>query len=296
MSSQFSRAALEALANVITGGPGNAHFFPYGLYRSGYELECFFQILGYDVELGKTSRVPWTLDRLIEINNMPDGFQRIAEIIEQALDPRDYAAKYDPTDPVQVHTPDSYHKDAEYLSNVLKYDQLELYFDGTRYRVGSTGEFAPALGALAEVLDRLNLEACRKDFSRALARADNDPDGAATSASSMLESVCKSILDHLGKPYPKDESLAKLYHAVATELNLGVDQHSKEQIKRVLGALANVVYGIGTIRTQKGDAHGRGSSYQGLEPRHSRLVINAASTAALFLVETYLKRSKGEVT
>lgn len=294
MSHQFSQAALEALANVITGGPGNVYDFPYGLYRSGYELERFFRALGYDVRLERASRVPWTLERLIEINDMPDGFQRIAEIVERALDPRDYATKHDPSNPVQVHTPDSYHKDAEYLSTVLKYDQLELYFDGTRYRVRSIGELSPVLDALAEVFDTLNLETCRRDFDRALARAEDDPDGAATSASSMLESVCKSILDHLGKPYPKDKSIAKLYHAVAAELNLGVDQHSEEQIKRVLGALANVAYGIGTIRTQKGDAHGRGLLYRGLESRHSRLVINAASTVALFLVETYLRHSKTE--
>jgi hypothetical protein len=156
------------------------------------------------------------------------------------------------------------------------------------------GGLSSAPDALPGVFDALGLDACRKDFDRAFAQAEHDPDAAATSASSMLESVCKSILDRLGKPYPKDKIIAKLYRAVADELNLGVDQHSEAQIKRVLGGLSNVVYGVGAIRSQKGDAHGRGLSFRGLAPRHSRLVINAASTVALFLVETYLERTQEE--
>jgi hypothetical protein len=286
MPSRFSRAALDALANVITGGPGNALDFPYGLYRSGYELERFFRALGYDVRFGADSRVPWTQDRLAETSAQPDGFERIARIVETVLDARAYATNQEPSSAVRAGPPDACRRDAEYLSSVFRYDQLKLQFDGVKYRLHEAAELTPALGKLSDTFDDLSMDSCRRDFGRALTRADNDPDGAATSASSMLESVCKSVLDRLGKPHPKDQSIAKLYGSVASELNLGVDQHSQEQIKRILGAMANVVYGIGTIRTQKGDAHGRGLSYRGLEPRHSRLVINAACTVALFLVET----------
>jgi hypothetical protein len=240
------------------------------------------------------SCVPWTLDRLLEINDLPNSYERIVEIVERALDPRGYALGYDPADPVSEHSPDSYHKDADYLKSVFKYDGLGLCLDGERYRVHTLGGLSPAPDALREVFDALGLDACRKDFDRAFAQAEDDPDAAATSASSMLEGVCKSILDHLGEPYPKDQSIAKLYRAASDALDLGVDQYSKEQVKRVLGGLGNVVYGVGTIRTQKGDAHGRGLSFRGLAPRHSRLVINAASTVALFLVETYLERTRGE--
>lgn len=153
------------------------------------------------------------------------------------------------------------------------------------------GQVGTAIGHLHSYIETNGLDACEKDFRRALSSADTDPDQALASASSLLESVCKSILDDLCVPYPRQQAITGLVSEVARALNLSPDQHADAEIKRVLGGLASVASGIGVIRTKFSAAHGRGSSQARLWARHARLSINAASAISLFLLETH--REKG---
>ena len=41
------------------------------------------------------------------------------------------------------------------------------------------------------------------------------------------------------------------------------------------------------MRTHGGDAHGREKGFRRIDPRIARLAINAASSLALFLIETW---------
>jgi len=70
-------------------------------------------------------------------------------------------------------------------------------------------------------------------------------------------------------------------------LNLSPNRVDIEpDIKRILGGLANVSRGIGSLRTHCGDAHGRGKGVQRIDSRIARLAIHSASTVALFFLET----------
>ncbi|WP_446686926.1 abortive infection family protein [Paracoccus niistensis] len=48
--------------------------------------------------------------------------------------------------------------------------------------------------------------------------------------------------------------------------------------------------GVGSLRTHGGDAHGRERGYARIDARIARLSIHAASTAALFLIETWQRK------
>jgi hypothetical protein len=48
----------------------------------------------------------------------------------------------------------------------------------------------------------------------ALASAENDPEDAVTSACSVVESVCRSVLIELGLPLPQKKDIQGLYQAV----------------------------------------------------------------------------------
>lgn len=281
MAEGFSPQTIMALAEVVTGGPGFSRTPPIGIYRSGREIVRFFRRLGYDVSLGKTSRVPFTEDLLAEINRRPDGYERILAVIERLLDPRDYVGSEEKLTAVVDH-----------LNDYLKFDGLEIRLYGQQYKLFSLGKAAPVVSILETTFVDLSLDACRQDFERALSVTDSDPAGALTSACSTLESVAKSILDQMHKPYPKDQSIQSLVRAVMQELDLAPEQDAEAEIKRVLGGLANVAAGIGVLRTKYGTAHGRGLYHRGLEPRHAALTVNAASTVSLFLLETYLKRKE----
>src|SRR3546814_2893669 len=58
-------------------------------------------------------------------------------------------------------------------------------------------------------------------------------------------------------------------------------------IRQTLSGLTSVAKGIGALRTHGGDAHGREKGFRRIDARIARLAVNAASTLALFLIETW---------
>ena len=54
-------------------------------------------------------------------------------------------------------------------------------------------------------------------------------------------------------------------------------------VRQILSGLATVIGGVGALRTHGGDAHRREKDY-------TRLSIHAASTATLFLIETWQRK------
>lgn len=177
----------------------------------------------------------------------------------------------------------------KYLNKYLRFDGFELTKIGAAYHLIEAGGIAPVIESFAKKAIYLSLPNVKADFERAVSCVDSDPEGAITSACSTLESVAKSILDDLEKPYPRDQSIQPLVVTTLGELKLAPDQYSEAEIKRVLGSLINIAAGIGVLRTKYGDAHGRGKKFAQLLPRHARLAVNAASTIGLFLLETYLE-------
>ncbi len=274
---KFSPQYIDALAECITGGSGSSSAPSIGIYLTGYEIVRFFRSLGYDINSLEGSRVPFTQDFLNQINHEENSFKQIIRITERLLDPRDYINREDKLENV-----------VNYLNKYLQYDGFELTKIGAAYHLIEAGGTAPVIESFAEKAIYLSLPNVKADFERAVSSVDSDPGGAITSACSTLESVAKSILDDLGKPYPRDQSIQPLVLTTLRELKLAPDQYSKAETKRILGGLINIAAGIGVLRTKYGDAHGRGKEFAQLLSRHARLAVNAASTVGLFLLETYL--------
>jgi hypothetical protein len=127
-------------------------------------------------------------------------------------------------------------------------------------------------------------------WTKALDRRNSDPDGAITAARSLLETVCKHILDESGVAYDEKADLPKLYGMTAQQMNLAPSQHSDESIKRILGGCHAVVDGLAGLRNRLGDAHGKGSAHVKVSGRHAALAVNLAGPVAAFLVETWEER------
>jgi len=166
-------------------------------------------------------------------------------------------------------------------------------------------EFAPLTefaetrhdGAAAESV-RSALRRCSPDdvhrlWEKALERRDRDPDGAITAARTLLEAVCRFVLDDQKAPYPDDADLPKLYSMAAHSLKLAPEQHQEDLFKRILGSCQAVVIGLGTLRNKLSDAHGRSIRQVRPSPRHAAIAVNLAGSMATFLVETYEHHRKG---
>ena len=124
-----------------------------------------------------------------------------------------------------------------------------------------------------------------------MARKGADPEGAITAARTLLETVCKHVLDQQGIAYQPTDDLPKLWKACAESLNLAPSQHTLEPFKQVLGGCTSVVQGLGTVRNRIGDAHGQGRRPVRPKPRHAALAVDLAGAMATFIVATFNDRS-----
>jgi hypothetical protein len=149
---------------------------------------------------------------------------------------------------------------------------------------------APADQSVGEALSSFDTEGAHAAWQKALARRHTDPDGAITAARSLLETVCKGILERQSIPYQENADLPKLYQLAAESLNLAPSQHTEETFKAILGSCQQVVNRLGNLRNAIGDAHGQGSNPVKPAPRHAALAVNLAGTMATFLVETWASR------
>lgn len=141
---------------------------------------------------------------------------------------------------------------------------------------------------ISEGLRAFEADAVNETWTRALARAQSEPDGAITMARALLETVCLHILeDHKIEP-PTHGDLPKLYREVSEVLNIAPALHTEQVFKQILGGAAGVVEGLGALRNRLGDAHGKGRKPAKPAPRHARLAVNLAGSVALFLTETAL--------
>ncbi len=121
-------------------------------------------------------------------------------------------------------------------------------------------------------------------------RRVSDPDGAITMARSLLESVCKFVLEQTGVTYADSFDLPKLYGKVSEQLRLAPNQHSEAIVKQILGGCTSAVEGLGAFRNRDGDAHGKGKHQLKPKPRHAVLAVNLAGCIASFIVETWKSR------
>jgi hypothetical protein len=149
---------------------------------------------------------------------------------------------------------------------------------------------APIDAVASDVLQNFDPEGVAGVWQKALDRRHSDPEGAITAARTLLETVCKHILDKTSTPYNEKDDLPALYRATATKLNIAPSQHTKEVFKQILGGVTSVVGGLGALRNRISDSHGQGSKPVRPLPRHAQLAVNLAGAAATFLIETWLAK------
>jgi hypothetical protein len=282
---KFSPQVIVFLADAITGGPSTPDNQSPWPYRAGWKIARFFKECGYSFTLGQSSRVPWTEERLEEINKK-EGIIGIAKIVNRLIDPRDW-----------INNPLLLKKLVIELNKLLFYDGYEIIFkkDEKKYLLRERGSISPIVSEIAKK-SFFQIESIKKDFDRALASVETDPADSITSSCSFVESICKHILDKLGKPYPKEQTINSLVKEVMRNLSLLPQDKIEEDLKRFLGSLGNIAQCVGNLRTKLGDAHGHTINPSSVEPIYAKVAIGAASTLALFLVEKFEGKISSTIT
>jgi len=135
-------------------------------------------------------------------------------------------------------------------------------------------------------IERSGVDYINEQWEKALERRTLDPEGAITTARTLLESVCKYILEKHNIEYDEKWDLPKLYFHTAEILNLAPQQHSEDIFKQILGGCQSIINNLGSLRNKTGDAHGKSIKYIKPSERHAKLAVNLAGTMAVFLLET----------
>lgn len=288
MSGQFSPFVIKALVDTITGGVGNDNKAAIGIYRSGPKIEQFFLDCGLDMRIGASSRVPATTDFLRQTANHCDGQGDlyITRIIEKVCDPREYLAEPEKATAVREH-----------LNKVLGADELAVVVVGGTAVLTRRQSSGTIVEPFIQKVATLDFDTVQMEIARALPNLQDDPEDAVTAACSLIEAVCRSILIELGLPLPAKKDIDGLIRAVQEPLNLSpgrtdLPPEIEGDIRQILSGLTSVIKGIGALRTHGGDAHGREKGFRRIDPRIARLAINAASSLALFLIETWERQEK----
>lgn len=157
----------------------------------------------------------------------------------------------------------------------------------------------PGVGAAKESLSGSDVVYVTQQITRMEAAVLNDPGLAIGTAKELLETCCKTILSERGIEPPKNDDLGQLVKRTVKELKLtpkDIPDEAKavDTIRVLLSNLAAITNGIAALRNKYGTGHGKAASYKGLGPRHAKLAVGAASTLAVFLVETHREASNGD--
>lgn len=280
---RFSILVINALVKLITGGSGNSTEPPVGIYRSGNVLEQFFMDCGIDMRIGMKGRVPATTATLRALYDQNDDAQ-LESLITNVADPRHY-----------VESPQKGKAVIDYLNQVLEADGYFLRVIGGKAVVTAGKSGNATISAIASKSALLDFDTVQRDIERALESAKKDPEDAVTAACSLIESVCRSILTELNLPLPPRKDIDSLLRATQVPLGLSPGQTElpseiEADVRQILSGLITVTKGVGAIRTHAGDAHGRERGFRRIDERIAHLAVHAASTAALFLIETWERK------
>lgn len=126
-----------------------------------------------------------------------------------------------------------------------------------------------------------------------------DPGLAIGTAKELVETICKTILKDRKVEVEGNPDLPQMVKKTASELQLTPsDIHNSakavETIRRILSNLATITNGISELRNRYGTGHGKEAGTKGLGPRHAKLAVGAASTLAVFLLETHQEKHKNK--
>ena len=149
----------------------------------------------------------------------------------------------------------------------------------------------PSLSPLKEHAKVLNANHSRAD-SAIEASVESDPSLAIGTAKELIETCCKTILAERGKPVTGTPDVSTLTKETLKELKLvpeGIPEAARgaDVIKRLLSNLGTIGNGLAELRGLYGTGHGKDGSSKGLNARHAKLAVGAASTLAVFLFETH---------
>ncbi len=158
------------------------------------------------------------------------------------------------------------------------------------YKVLFLPDGSPADSDISATLSAFDPDQIGERWQRALDSRTTDPERAITLARTLLEDVCKWILNDAGGSWEEKDDLPILYKKLSKTLKLAPDDYTEQIFKQILSSCQSVVVALGSLRNKLGDAHSIGPKRVKPATRHAELAVNLSGTMATFLVSTWNAR------
>ena len=202
------------------------------------------------------------------------------------------------TDPL-AHKPDAQSFLVEQINAQLVHDGYKLLKVREQsgcpfYEVKGVVKGSPADASISTVLKNFDPEDIHGRWASALERRENDPPGAITLARTLLEDVCKWIIDEAGQSWAEKDDLPALYRKLSGILKLAPSGHTEDIFKQILGSCQSIVESLGALRNKLSDSHSPGPKRARPAPRHAELAVNLSGAMANFLISTWRTRQQEE--
>lgn len=158
---------------------------------------------------------------------------------------------------------------------------------------------SPGINTAKELFSGTDVSYISQQITRMETAVNQDPELAIGTAKELVETCCISILQECNINFSKKDNLPKLVKKTVKQLKLTPDNipdqaKTSDTIKRLLSNLATITHGVAELRNSYGTGHGKLLSNKGLQPRHAKLAVGAASTLSVFLAETHKERESSK--
>jgi hypothetical protein len=168
------------------------------------------------------------------------------------------------------------------INNALAKNQLAYRTNGYVTKAGST----PISKTLEDYLRSGDFSSIEKEFERAVEHIQSDPHASITASCSIIEATLKFYIESFDElAMPHKLNVMPLWGVVQPHLGLNADAILAADQHKVLKGITSIIDGIGAFRSHIGSAHGRGSNPPSIVVPEARLVVNAAHTIVVFIVE-----------
>lgn len=157
-----------------------------------------------------------------------------------------------------------------------------------------TPGFLPVVPSFKNVLKDQN-QSAYQNFQRATKNVYDNPDNAVALASSTLEGIIKTILEH--ETFAEDarklknKPLSKLVAEIVKRFGFDDTTKSPQEIITIASQLRGIGATIDDLRSDKSTAHGKtANDYVIDDPLWAMLTVNACASVGLFLWEYFEKK------
>jgi Abortive infection C-terminus len=221
--------------------------------------------------------------------------RKLLRVFEEILSSLEAQIKEDEDRAYPIGNLEENRKTFERLQLRLKHDCFT-YQDGKIVSIGQN----PSLIHLESIAESADFPYLLRQLDRIENSIDSDPWLAIGTAKELVETTCKTILTEMQITIDKNWDVSNLCFQVRNALKLTPNDipntsQAAQTVKMLLGNLATIVQGLAELRNPYGTGHGHEGRARGLQPRHARLAAGAASTLAIFLLETHREAKKAVV-